>query len=122
MKDNIIKIKRLEYTNQQKIYLIKDIYFQTEPYSDLYSIRFDTVFKNKEDAIKELILYLYFEDYYIPQFNINTIHEYQLNKNDISHLENFLDKHLTQYGFSWEISELYILFNEKERIFNYATN
>lgn len=112
--NSYLKFKKPIYDSCETLYYIKDIYLQTEPYNDLFSLTFNNMFKNKEDAYKELILYLYFEQDYDEYFDIRNIRKKPVTDEDISTLNHFLEMHLKQYGFSWEISEIKVLFNKEE--------
>lgn len=107
-------MKKPTYNSFEKCWCIKDVYSYTEPYNGLFSLTFNSLFKNKEDACRELIMYLYFEHDYSPNFLINDIYSHTITDNDIFHLDNYLEKHLKDYQFSWKISELEILYNEEE--------
>lgn len=111
---NYLKIEKPKYNSSEPLYFVKDVYRQTEPYDNLFSFTFKNLFKEKEDAYKELILWLHFEQDYEPKFYIQEIHIHQITEFDVLHLEKYLENHLKQYGFSWEISEIKVLFNKEE--------
>ena len=111
---NYLKIEKPKYNSSKQLYFVKDVYHQTEPYDDLFSFTLKNLFKEKEEAYKELILWLYFEQDYEPNFHIQDINAHQITEIDIVHLEKYLDKHLKEYGFSWEVSEIKVLFNKEE--------
>lgn len=112
--NNFTKVKKPTYDSYETYYFVKDIYSQTEPYNDLFSFTFNNMFKEKMDAYKELFLYLYFEQDYDKYLNIKNIYNKKITDNDISDLNKFLEWHLKEYGFSWEISEIKVLFNKEE--------
>ncbi len=116
MKDYVIKAKCPSYNSYEKCYCVKEVYSETKPYDNLFSFRWNNIlFKNKEDAYRELILYVYFEWGYNKYENIETISTNSIIDSDISNLDDFLEWHLKEYGFSWEISEMQILFNMEEK-------
>lgn len=105
-----LEIEKPQYNSSEKLYFVKDVYRETEPYDNLFSFTFKNLFKNEEDVYRELILWLHFEQDYEPNFYIQDIHTHKIKAIDILHLEKYLEKHLKEYGFSWEISEIEVLF------------
>ncbi len=115
MNNHFIKAKCPTYNSYEKCYCIKDIYKNTEPYDNLFSFHWNnSLFKNKDDAYRELILYVYFEWNYNNYEDIKNISINPVTDKDITNLNKFLEWHLREFGFSWKISEMQILFNMEE--------
>jgi hypothetical protein len=115
MNNHFIKAKYPTYNSYEKCYCIKDIYKNTEPYDNLFSFHWNnSLFKNKDDAYRELILYVYFEWNYNNYEDIKNISINPVTDKDITNLNKFLEWHLREFGFSWKISEMQILFNMEE--------
>lgn len=108
------KINKPMYNSENFCWCIKEIYLTTEPFDNLFSLK-EFLFYKKEDAYRELILYLYFEYDYDPSFSISNVNNHKITDNDMKELDTYLEKHLNKYGFSWEISGLKILYNKEEK-------
>lgn len=60
--------------------------------------------KGYDSAYKELVLFLYSNWDYYPNFSIRKIHEYKISEKDKEDLNNFLQKRLENKYCSWEIA------------------